>query len=112
MVKRLGLIVAVFVLVAMLTTMPSVVSAQTRIYHFAREHVQIWINQDGTIDLTYIMSLTLDSGSNINFVWIGQPNGDFTRGEAVDQFGRGLSTDDASSGSDYKVRVTFIEPLT
>src|SRR3990172_9468940 len=114
MVKRLRLIVAVFamILTSSIMTTINVVSAQTRVYHFGREYVQIWINQDGTIDLTYIMSLTLDSGPNINFVLIGQPNGDFTRGEAVDQFDRGLSTYDASSGSDYKVRVTFIEPLT
>ena len=38
---------------------------------------------------------------------IGQPNGDFTIGEATDQYGHVLSTRDDSSGSDYKVRVNF-----
>ena len=113
MVKRLHLLAVVFAMAVMTTVAAAnVVNAQTRVYHFGREYVQIWINQDGTIDLTYIMSLTLDSGANINFVWIGQPNGDFDIGESVDQYRRALAAEDASSGSDYKVRVTFAEPLT
>jgi len=74
--------------------------------------VKIWINQDGPIDLFYDMSLTLDSGPNINYVFIGQSRGDFTVGEAVDQYGHSLSTSDESSGSDYKVRVNLYEPLS
>ena len=114
MVKRLNLIAALFILSTILTIMTNAntVGAQTRVYHFGREYVQIWINQDGTVDLSYVMSLTLDSGPNINFVQIGQPTGDFTIGEAVDQNGRDLAAEDASSGSDYKVRVPFLEPLT
>src|SRR3989304_1174135 len=106
MVKRPCLLVAVIALILTLTTITAgnVVSAQTRVYHFGREYVQIWINQDGTIDLTYIMSLILESGPNINFVWIGQPNGDFTVGKAVDQYGRILDAYDDSSGSDYRAR--------
>src|SRR3990172_2199291 len=113
MVKRLRLIVAVFamILTSSIMTTINVVSAQTRVYHFGREYVQIWINQDGTIDLTYIMSLRLDSGPKINFVQIGQPNGDFKIGDAVDQNGRSLATQDDSSGSDYKARVTFFDTL-
>ncbi len=113
MVKQQRLLVATFALLATLTIIlgASVVSAQTRIYHIEREWVQIWINQDGTIDLSYHMRLTLDSGPNINFVQIGQPNGDYRIGEAVDQYGRILATGDDSSGSDYKARVTFSDPL-
>ena len=113
MVKRSHLTVVVLTLVLILTTASAIFAkAQTRSYHFGQEFVQIWINQDGTIDLTYIMSLTLDSGDLIHFVQIGQPNGDFTIGKAVDQDGRTLATQDDSSGSDYKARVTFVEPLT
>jgi len=113
MVKRQRLLIATLALLALaLMIGANVANAQTRVYHFGREWVQIWINQDGTIDLFYHMSLTLDSGPNINFVQIGQPNGDFVRGEAIDQYGRVLATQDDSSGSDYKARVTFSEPLT
>src|SRR4030066_787807 len=95
MVKRLHLLAVVFAMAVMTTVAAAnVVNAQTRVYHFGREYVQIWINQDGTIDLTYILSLTLDSGANINFVQIGQPNGDFNIGEAVDQNGQTLATQD------------------
>src|SRR4030066_1643617 len=113
MVKRQRLLIATFTLLATLTIIvgASVVSAQTRVYHFEREWVQIWINQDGTIDLSYHMSLALDLGPNINFVQIGQPNGDYRIGEAVDQYGRFLATVDDSYGSDYKARVTFSDPL-
>ena len=86
-------------------------AAQERAYHIDHEWVKIWINQDGTIDLFYDMSLTLDSGPNINYVLIGQPQGDFTVGEAFDQYGHSLSKSDASSGGDYKVQVNLYEPL-
>jgi hypothetical protein len=82
-----------------------------RQYHFGQEWVKIWINQDGSIDLFYNMTLTLDSGLNINYVNIGQPKGDFTIGEAKDQYNNTLSTKDASSGSDYKVQVSLYSPL-
>jgi hypothetical protein len=114
MVNRQRLSVCIFVLLAALTLTiaANTAVAQSRTYHFGQEWVQIWINQDGTIDLSYHMSLTLDSGPNINFIQIGQPNGDFEIGEAVDQYGRALAAFDDSSGSDYKVRVPFAEPLT
>jgi hypothetical protein len=113
MVKRQRLLVATFALLASLILMvgTNVVSAQTRVYHFGHEWVQIWINQDGTIDLTYDISLTLDSGREIRSVLIGQPKGDFQIGEAFDQNGRVLQTYDYSQGSTYQVNVTLYEPL-
>jgi hypothetical protein len=108
--KRLHLIVVVFALTLFAMSI-SAVNAQEREYHFDHEWAKIWINQDGTIDLFYEMSLTLDSGQNINYVLIGQPQGDFTVGEAFDQYGHSLAMSDASSGSDYKVRVNLYEPL-
>ncbi|MDH5690240.1 MAG: hypothetical protein OEY81_02265, partial [Candidatus Bathyarchaeota archaeon] len=67
--------------------------------------------EDGTIDLLYDISITLTSGDNINFVYVGQPKRDFTIGTAMDQQGHTLVTSDASSGSDYKVRVNLHTPL-
>ncbi len=87
------------------------VNAQ-RTYHLDHEWVKIWINpEDGTIDLFYDISITLDSGPNINFVYVGQPKRDFTIGTAIDQQGYMLDASDASSGSDYRVRVNLNTPL-
>jgi len=108
--KRFHFLVIAFALIISLAFI-STATAQERVYHIEHEWITIWINQDGTIDLFYDMSLTLDSGPNINYVLIGQPQGDFTVGEAFDQYGHSLTTSDASSGSDYKVRVNLYEPL-
>jgi len=87
-------------------------TAQQREYHLEHEWAKIWINQNGSIDLLYDISITLDSGSSINFVYVGQPQRDFTIGTAMDQFGHTLVATDASSGSDYRVRVNLYTPLT
>jgi len=80
-------------------------------YHLGQEWAKIWINQDGSIDLFYNISITLDSGDNINFVTVGQPQQDFTIGNATDQYGHVLLPSDASQGSQYQVRVNLYEPL-
>jgi hypothetical protein len=95
-----------------LVTLVGTVAAQ-RQYQLDHEYAEIWINpEDGTIDLLYDISLTLNSGSAIKYVYIGQPTGDFDIGTAEDQQGNTLSASDASSGSDYKVRVDLNSPLT
>jgi len=86
------------------------VSAQ-REYYFDQEWAKIWINQDGSIDLFYNMSLTLQSGDNINWISIGQPHEDFTIGQAKDQHGNILATSDISTSNDYKARVDLNQPL-
>jgi hypothetical protein len=88
----------------------NVVNAQ-RDYFFGKEWAQIWINPDGSIDLFYNVSITLNSGQQINWISLGQPKWDFTVGSAQDQFGNSLETDDISSGSDYKVRIDLNSPL-
>jgi len=110
MVKNHFLLTAlVFALV--LTAFVSTCSAWSGAYHLEREWVKIWINQDGTIDLFYNITITLDSGDNINYVYVGQPNGDFTIGFAVDQYGNSLTASDFSAGSEYRVRVNLHLPL-
>ncbi|MEM3551839.1 MAG: hypothetical protein QW222_01360 [Candidatus Bathyarchaeia archaeon] len=96
----------IFVLVAF-----PIVFAAERIYRVEREWVKIWINRDGSIDLFYNITITLESGDNINYVLVGQPNRYFRIVEAFDQYGNSLRTSDASSGSDYKVRVNLASPL-
>jgi hypothetical protein len=112
-VKGNALTLATFVLALfVLMLYAGAVSAQTRVYHFGQEWAKIWINSDGSIDLFYNMSLTLDSGQDIHYVLIGQPKGDFTISQAADQYGNALSTSDASSASDYKVQVNLAQPLS
>jgi hypothetical protein len=98
-------------LVFLSTSLLTITAAQTRQYHLGQEWVKIWINQDGSIDLFYNISITLDSGDNINFIKVTQPQGNFTISNATDQYGNLLSTSDASSGSDYKVQVNLNSPL-
>ncbi len=83
-------------------------AAQALVYHLEQEGVKIWINQDGTIDLLYDIIIACDEGE-LHWVEIGQPNGDFTIGEAFDENNTPLSTSDSSVGSDYKVRVNVVD---
>jgi hypothetical protein len=111
MVRR-AFLLAVILALTVTSLSVGLVSAQGRVYTFDHEWAQIFINQDGTIDLTYNVTLTLTSGDDINYVQLGQPKGDFTRGEAVDQYGHQLETTDSSSGSNYQVQVNLYQPLT
>ncbi|MCK5631416.1 hypothetical protein KAH85_02550 [Candidatus Bathyarchaeota archaeon] len=82
----------------------STVNAQSLIYHLNHEWVKIWINQDGTIDLLYDIEIACDEGT-LHWVEIGQPNADFTIGEAFDEYDNELQALDTSSQENYKVRV-------
>jgi hypothetical protein len=104
------------VLIALLTftlavSAASSVDAQSLVYRVDHEWAQVSINQDGTIDLTYNISVSVTSGSMGGF-YVGQPKSDFTPGQAVDQYGNNLQVVDASSGSDYRVDVTLNQRLT
>ncbi len=110
MVKRHLLLIAFITAFAVIAHAD--LAAAQRQYHLDHEWTKIWINQDGSIDLLYDISLTLDSGPDINFVNVGQPQRDFTIGEAMDQQGHVLAASDTSSGSDYKVQVNLHQPLT
>ena len=86
-------------------------AAAQRQYHFGQEWAKIWIREDGSIDLLYNISITLDSGDPINWISIGQPRGDFFIDSAEDQYGNTLKTQDISSGSNYQVKVNLDSPL-
>lgn len=102
---------AVILTIFILVTYVGTVAAWSGTYHLDNEWAKIWINQNGTIDLFYNITLTLDSGDNINTITVGQPKADFTVGEAIDQYGNNLSAIDVSQGSDFKVKVTLQSPL-
>ena len=84
----------------------SVADAQSLSYSVDHEWAQIFINQDGTIDLTYNITVAVNSGSMGGF-YVGQPKGDYTIGEALDQNGNQLTANYADKGSDYRVDVLF-----
>jgi hypothetical protein len=109
MVKN-RLLITLFAVVTVTLMLTNCTYAQ-RVYHIDREWVKIWINANGSIDLFYNITITLDSGDSINFVTVGQPQGNFTIGTASDQSGNVLSTSDVSSGKDYNVQVNLANPL-
>ena len=110
MVKRTYLLVVLLALSVILIGL-NTVNAQNIVYSVDHQYAQIFINQDGTIGLTYNITLTVASGV-IHGFYVGQPKNDFTIGQAVDQYGNNLQVSDASSGGDYRVDVTLNPPLT
>jgi hypothetical protein len=110
MVKSIHLLAIILVLTIMFAA-SSVVNAQNIVYSIDHQWAQVLINQDGTTDITYNITLTVTSGV-IHGFYVGQPKSDFTIGQAVDQNGNQLRVTDASSGGDYRVDVTLNQPLT
>ncbi|MGE5533182.1 MAG: hypothetical protein ACM3UN_02395 [Bacillota bacterium] len=111
MVKTKFVLIIALLTFALVVSAASSVNAQGLVYSVDHEWAQVFINQDGTIDLTYNISVTVTSGSMGGF-YVGQPNSDFTPGQAVDQYGNILRVVDASSGGDYRVDVTLSQRLT
>lgn len=110
MVKRTYFLAVILALTIALMV-SSTVNAQNIVYSVDHQWAQIFINQDGTIDLTYNITLTVTSGV-IHGFYVGQPKADFTPGQAVDQYGNNLQVSPANSGSDYRADVTLNQPLT
>jgi len=111
MVKPTSLVLIVLFVFTLSGSLVSNVNAQNLVYSVDHEWAQIFINQDGTIDLAYNISVTVTSGTMHGF-YVGQPNSDFTPGQAIDHHGNNLQVVDASSGGDYRVDVTLNQPLT
>jgi len=89
MVKHAYVLAVFFCLTAAVST-ASVAAAQSSIvYSVDHQWAQIFINQDGTINLTYNLTITVTSGTLHSFD-VGQPNRDFTIGEAEDEYGNQL----------------------
>jgi hypothetical protein len=97
------LLVTLFMSVALVDTASAQIS-----YHLDHEWVEIWINPNGTIDVLYNMSVVCDSGV-IHYVVVGQPNGDFTIGEAQDNAGHALTATDMGGA---RVNVSLNTPIS
>ncbi|XHH07853.1 MAG: hypothetical protein ACFCUE_09770 [Candidatus Bathyarchaeia archaeon] len=91
MVKHSFLLTAIFAFFVVALFGAGFANAQNLDYTVNQEWAQLFINPDGTIDLTYNMSLTVTSGTMRAFD-LGMPNRDFTIGRAVDQYGNSLNT--------------------
>ncbi len=107
MVKKAYFLAVLFALTILSATALAVNAQASIVYSVDHQWVQIFINQDGTIDLTYNLTLTVTSGTIRSFD-VGQPVRDFEIGEAVDQYGNQLNkysfTPDVAS-------VDFKQPL-
>ncbi len=89
MVKHVYFFAVILILTVTLAA-SSLVNAQNIVYSIDHQWAQVLINQDGTIDLTYNITLTVTSGI-IHGFYVGQPKSDFTIGQAVDQNGNQLA---------------------
>jgi hypothetical protein len=111
MVKRAVCLLIVLITLALALAGASIASAQNIDYTIDHEWAQIFINQDGTIDLTYNITLTVISGT-IHGFYIGQPKSEYTPGQAIDQYGNQLQVSRADNGNNYRIDVTLNPPLT
>jgi hypothetical protein len=109
MVKRIYLLLAALLTLTFAMSAINSVNAQNLVYSVDHQWAQVFINQDGTIDLTYNITVTVSSGVMHGF-YVGQPNSDFTAGQAFDQYGNTLSVDQQNSNN--RVDVTLNQPLT
>ena len=100
---------AIFLFVG--SSIASFLQAQNIEYYVSHEWVEIWINQNGTIDVFYDIEIACTQGT-VSFVRVGQPNGDFAIGEALDQEGHTLTATDDSEGDNYRVRVDLYAPIS
>ena len=91
MVKRIPLILIALLTLTLAVSAASTVNAQNLVYSVDHQWAQIFINQDGTIDLTYNITVTVTSGVMHGF-YVGQPKSDFTPGQAVDQYGNNFKS--------------------
>jgi hypothetical protein len=91
MVNHSVLLVAFLAVCMVCASAASLAQAQSNLYTVNHEWVQVFINQDGTIDLIYNVTLTVTQGKITAFD-VGQPNRDFTIGQAFDQYGNQLHT--------------------
>jgi hypothetical protein len=111
MVRKIPLLLVALLALVLAVSTASVITAQSLVYSVDHEWAQVFINQDGTIDLTYNITVSVSEGTMHGF-YVGQPKSDFTYGQAADQYGNTLAVADASSGGDYRVDVTLNQPLT
>ena len=61
--KKIPLVLLVFLVLALAVSVASTVNAQTLTYTVDHEWAQVFINQDGTIDLNYNITVSVTQGT-------------------------------------------------
>jgi hypothetical protein len=108
---NLRLLALIVLILTLAVSIAGEVNAQNLAYTVDHEWAQVFILQDGTINLTYNITLTVTSDV-LHGYYVGQPKRDFTPGQAVDQYGNTLQAVDATSGGKYRVDVKLNPPLS
>jgi hypothetical protein len=109
MVKRSCLPLVLLAVLALTASASVTNTAKAQgIYSIDHEWAQLFINQDGTVDLIYNVTISVTSGT-IHAFDLGQPNEDFTVGAATDQYGNSLH---AYKYNPDVASVDFNQPLT
>jgi len=73
-------------------------------YEVERQWIQIWVNQDGSINLQYNLTVRCVSGS-LGYFLIGQPNEHFTILSSTDIHGGTLNAESIIEGDNYQVKI-------
>jgi len=103
-VKALNIVLVLGIL--LLAASFTVASSQGADYEVERQWIQIWINQDGSIDLQYNLTVRCVSGS-LGYFLIGQPNEHFTILSSTDIRGETLNAESIIEGDNYQVKVNL-----
>jgi hypothetical protein len=89
-----------------------VTSAQAQVtYTVNKEWVKIWINNDGSINIQYNITMTYLSGSPQGIVTVGMPKGGFKIMYAKDLSDSSLQFNDVSQGDFYGIDVYLTQPI-
>jgi len=80
-------------------------------YRVDKEWVQIWVNEDGSIDILYNVTITYTSGFPEGIVTIGMPKRDFQIQYIQDIDGRNLGYQSFSENEFYGVDIQLSKPI-
>ena len=80
-------------------------------YRVDKEWVQIWVNEDGSIDILYNVTITYTLGFPEGIVTIGMPKRDFQIQYAQDIDGRNLEYQSFSENEFYGVDIQLSKPI-
>ncbi len=98
------------IFISLLSTPVSQVEAAIQ-YTVNKKWIRIWINEDGSVDLQYNITLTYISGSPQGIVTVGMPKEGFRIEYARDASGTDLDYRDVSEGSFYGIDVYLETPI-
>jgi len=105
-ISILTLLLLLFIIVNVTPTSRSQIT-----YRVDKEWVEIWVNEDGSIDILYNITITYTSGFPEGIVTIGMPKRDFEIQYVQDEEGRNLGYQPFSEDGFYGVDVQLNKPI-